>query len=122
MTADCRELKLSQEFDAVICLYDIVGTYAEDSENVKILQTLYAHLKSGAKALISVMNGTLTKKKAIQWFTLDQEPDKLLALSASQTMEKTGDIFDPQYYMIEKHSGIVFRKEQFASGNALPAE
>ena len=46
----------------------------------------------------------------------------MLTLTASQTMEKTGDIFNPKYYMIEQESGVIYRKEQFAQGNALPTE
>ena len=37
-------------------------------------------------------------------------------------MEKTGDIFDPDYYMMDTETKIVYRKEQFSAGFSLPAE
>ena len=37
-------------------------------------------------------------------------------------METTGDVFDPEYYMIETQSYLVYRKEQFREGNGLPEE
>ena len=37
-------------------------------------------------------------------------------------METSGDIFDPEHYMIDTDSGVVYRKEQFESGGLLPAE
>jgi hypothetical protein len=37
-------------------------------------------------------------------------------------METTGDIFDPEHYMIDKETRIVYRKEQFEAGTALPQE
>ena len=37
-------------------------------------------------------------------------------------MEKTGDIFDPDHYMLDTETSIVYRKEQFAEGTTLPAE
>jgi hypothetical protein len=49
-------------------------------------------------------------------------PDMLIELPASQTMEKTGDIFNPEYYIVEKDTGIVYRKEQFLEGSSIPTE
>src|SRR5205823_3812089 len=53
---DSRSINLAREFDAVICLYDVVGSYADDSENLKILRNCSRHLKLGGKCLLSVMN------------------------------------------------------------------
>jgi len=120
--ADCRDVVLRSEFDAVICLYDVVGTYAENDENRKILQNLARHLKRGGKALISVMNFELTARRATNFFNLGEQPDKLLELPASPTMETTGDVFDPRYYLIEEETKVVYRKEQFSAGQSLPVE
>jgi len=37
-------------------------------------------------------------------------------------MQKTGDIFNPDYYMIDKDTNIVYRREQFNVKNQLPQE
>ena len=37
-------------------------------------------------------------------------------------METTGDIFDPDYYMIDKDNSVVYRREQFTAGQNIPAE
>jgi hypothetical protein len=37
-------------------------------------------------------------------------------------METTGEIFNPEYYMIDKETRIVYRKEQFEAGTDLPQE
>jgi 2-polyprenyl-3-methyl-5-hydroxy-6-metoxy-1,4-benzoquinol methylase/GNAT superfamily N-acetyltransferase len=119
---DCRTVDLGEQFDAVIALYDIIGTYADDGENKRIIQNISKHLKPNGKALISVMNLDLTARKAKHFFALNDEPDRLLKLAPSQTMERTGDIFNPEYYMIGTTTSVVYRKEQFAAGSELPVE
>jgi 2-polyprenyl-3-methyl-5-hydroxy-6-metoxy-1,4-benzoquinol methylase len=119
---DCRTFSLSQEFDAAICLYDVIGTYTDYESNMKILKNLFQHVKKEGLLFLSVMNYALTERNAKYFFSIKEEPDKLLELKPSQTMEKTGDVFDPEYYMIDKNTKIVYRKEQFAEGNSLPTE
>lgn len=119
---DCREIELGQVYDVVLCLYDVIGSYADDGENVRILQNVARHTKPGGTALLSVMNLELTERRAKHWFTIAREPNKLLSLKPSRTMEKTGNIFDPDYYMLDSETKIVYRKEQFGSGNSLPEE
>jgi 2-polyprenyl-3-methyl-5-hydroxy-6-metoxy-1,4-benzoquinol methylase len=119
---DCREIRLGKTYDAVICLYDVIGSYAEDRENLRIVESMHAHLAPGGYALLSVMNLELTKLRAINRFSLNAEPDKLLALHAANLMETTGDIFDPQYYMIDRDTDVVYRKERFVEGGSLPLE
>lgn len=119
---DCRNINLHRKFEAVICLYDIIGTYCDNSENIKILKNIFNHLKLGGKALISVMNYELTEFKATHFFSFKTHPDALLRLPPSQIMETTGDIFNPAYYLVDKETRIVYRKEQFLSGSSLPDE
>lgn len=120
--ADCRNIDLACKFDLILCLYDVIGTYANEAENRKIIANIVHHLKPGAVALISVMNLEFTERRAKHFFSVATEPDKLLTLKPSGTMEKTGNIFDPEYYMIDRDTKIVYRKEQFEAGTALPAE
>jgi chromosome segregation ATPase len=37
-------------------------------------------------------------------------------------MQTTGDIFNPDYYLVDEVHGIVYRKEQFSGEGALPSE
>jgi SAM-dependent methyltransferase/GNAT superfamily N-acetyltransferase len=119
---DCRHLDLRQQFDVVLCLYDVVGTFADDAQNKMILKNVHRHLRPGGRALISVMNMRLTERLATKRFSLSREPSKLLELQADDVMETTGNIFDPRLYMIDSDTGVVYRKEQFTRGSGLPAE
>ncbi|GAF83401.1 unnamed protein product, partial [marine sediment metagenome] len=120
--ADCRNINLGQKFNAIICLYDVIGTYADNSENVKILNNIFTHLKLNGRVLLSVMNYELTERIAKHVFSFERNPNELLDFPASQTMERTGAIFNPDYYIIDKDTCVVYRKEQFLSGNSLPTE
>ena len=115
-------MSLKERFDAAICLYDVVGSFVEPTQNRAILKNLAEHLRPGGLALISVMNMDLTVKNAKHWFVLEEEPDRLLTLKPSMTMENTGDVFNSDYYMIDRQTFIVYRKEQFKSGSELPEE
>lgn len=119
---DARDLNLGKTFDAVICLYDVIGSYARLEDNKEIVRSIRRHLKHGGRALISVMNFDLTEKRAKHLFTLSKDPNRLLQLPASTTMEDTGDVFHPDYYMIDSVTEIVYRKEQFKEGSDLPVE
>ena len=117
--ADCREVTLGERFDAAVCLYDVVGTYADLAENTRMLANLVDHLKPGGMALVSVMNLALTKRRAAHVFSLQRDPNRLLELRPSGAMETTGDIFDPDYYMLDEDSNVVYRREQFIKGANL---
>lgn len=43
-------------------------------------------------------------------------------LKASQTMETTGNIFDPNYLAVDEKTHVVYRKERFEQGRELPIE
>ena len=120
--ADCRDVRFEQRFDSVLCLYDVVGTYADREENARMLANMADHLKPGGYALVSVMNLTLTRQRAKHVFSMRRDPNRLLALPPSRIMETTGDIFDPDYYMLDEDNNVVYRKEQFTQGQDLPEE
>jgi len=119
---DCRTIKLNQKHDVILCLYDVIGSFIDNNENKKILNNIYKNLKVGGLTLISVMNYELTKAKAKHTFSLKNEHNRLLELTASNTMQKTGNIFNPDYYMIDEDTNIVYRREQFSIDNHLPQE
>ena len=72
------------------------------------------------RALFNELNRLLLKRQGQIVFA--DEPDKLLTLAASDIMEKTGDVFDSDYYIVDTETHIVYRKEQFSSGTGLPVE
>nr|VFK35476.1 MAG: Methyltransferase domain-containing protein [Candidatus Kentron sp. MB]VFK77288.1 MAG: Methyltransferase domain-containing protein [Candidatus Kentron sp. MB] len=103
-------------YDAVICLYDVIGSFIDDTENKKILETIAKSMKQNAKAVITVMNHQLTEKRAWQKdhvFSFESEPNRLRDLKPSGIMETNGNIFDPEYYLVDKDTHIVYRREQF---------
>jgi len=120
---DCRNADFAtNNYDAVICLYDVVGTFVDEKENSKILRNIARSLGSEGAAIISVMNYELTRHNAKYLFSFEEEPNRLLELEPAGIMEKTGDIFDPNYYIVDEQTHVVYRKEQFTFGNELPTE
>jgi 2-polyprenyl-3-methyl-5-hydroxy-6-metoxy-1,4-benzoquinol methylase len=120
--ADCRTVNLARTFDAALCLYDVIGSYVDENENLAILRAIARHTKPGGFILLSVMNMELTERIAKHWFSLASEPDKVLTLRPSTIMETTGNIFNPDFYLIDRDTRIVYRKEQFTKGIGLPEE
>jgi SAM-dependent methyltransferase/GNAT superfamily N-acetyltransferase len=119
---DCRSIDFGRRFDGAVCLYDVVGSYIDEQSNLKLLTNLFEHLNPGARALISVMNGELTRAITKNRFTLHENPDALLSLPASDVMQATGNVFDPDFFIVEEATGAVYRKERFDLGQQLPVE
>jgi 2-polyprenyl-3-methyl-5-hydroxy-6-metoxy-1,4-benzoquinol methylase len=108
-----------QKFNAVICLYDVIGSYVSQEDNIKILRQIYNHLEKGGYAIISVMNYDAVPSEKIDDFSFE----KLQLLEPSQTMETTGDIFNSDLMLVDKESQVLYRKEQFERGeHLLPVE
>ena len=112
---DCRTWKGDKPYDLILCLYDVVGSFQSDNDNQQILTNIYRNLKSGGKAVISVMNiefSGLQKAKKV-----GDSPDDLFAalrkLKPSGNMGTTGEVFDGSLALINRDRGIVYRKEQF---------
>ena len=113
---DCRHVSLGECFDAALCLYDVVGTYVDIEENARIITNISNHLRPGAYALVSVMNVELTTRKAKHTFSIADGLSKLSELPISNAMESTGEIFDPDYYMLDSDNNVVYRREEFRAG------
>jgi len=120
---DCRTLNLDLKADNILCLYDVIGSFADDSENQKIISAIYHNLKVGGQAVISVLNLDYIIEDTPRVSAEDEEMliDKILKLSASSTMQSSGEIFDSKYLLLDENSGVVYRKEIF-SGEGLNAE
>lgn len=119
---DCRSFESKNIADLVLCLYDVIGSFAQERENEKIIKTIHSVLKQNGYAIISVMNYESTLHNAKHIFNFERNPDRLLQLTASNTMEKTGDVFDPDYYIVDECSRVIYRREQFTPEHQLPME
>lgn len=119
---DCRSVTIETKAAAAICLYDVVDTYADNNENLRILKNISDSLIDNGIALISVMNYELTLAQAKNRFVLSENPNALLTLRPSDIMEATGNVFNPDFYLVDTESGVVYRREQFKRGRTLPVE
>lgn len=119
---DCRNYKNTKKASLILCLYDVIGTFSTKEENQQIISTAYDLLNENGYFIISVMNYETTIEHAKNKFDFSVNANELLNLKASDIMEKTGNIFDPQYYLVDTKTHLVYRKEQFKMGQNLPVE
>lgn len=119
---DARKFNLGYKFDCILCLYDVIGSFRNDEDNIRIIRSIKRNLKKGGYAVVSVMNMELTESIALHHGSISQNPDSLLKLPPSDTMQASGNIFKPEYYMINTDDGLVYRKEQFTAGDDIFAE
>jgi hypothetical protein len=103
-------------------LYDVVGSFGNIQENIKIIKSIYQSLKKNGRAVISVLNRELTDSIAIHAGNVLKEPNKLLALPASNIMQSSGNIFNPKYFLLDVDTGVVYRKERFFDEGKLEVE
>lgn len=109
-------------FDGAICLYDVVGTFPEQEKNQDVLNNLVQLLAPGGRALLSVLNMELTDFIAKHRAIVEEDPDALQRLPPSRTMQQSGAIFDPEYFLLDPRTSIVYRKEQFDGDEQPPVE
>lgn len=122
--ADAREYQDDIEYDKVICLYDVIGSFPEEQDNLKIISTAYNQLKREGVFILSVMNMELTEVIVEDYNKgdLHREPDILRKLPPSRIMQYSGDIFKSKFLAIDTVTGLVYRKEQFSDDDGLAAE
>ena len=122
--SDLRMYHSDSQFDLILCLYDVIGSFPDDKDNIRILKNLHSCCKSGGFIAVSVMNMELTRYIALPSHIGDvtANPKMLFDLPPSTVMHRSGDVFDPDYYLIDSVSGLVYRKEQFVDSGSLPAE
>ena len=120
---DCRHLKRMGKYDAVICLYDVIGSFRTLCDNIDIIKSIHRSLKHGGRCVVSVMNMELTASIAINKVEdVKRNPQALLKLKASHIMQNTGNIFNPNYYLLDTLTHLVYRKEQFEMDGELSSE
>jgi len=107
----------------ILCLYDVVGSFGNNQENLKIIKSIYQSLKKNGRAVISVLNRELTESIAIHAGNVFKEQNRLLArLPASNIMQSSGNIFNPKYFLLDVDTGVVYRKERFFDEGKLEVE
>ncbi len=68
------------------------------------------------------MNMELTSEIALHKTEISKDPLSLINLKPSNTMQTKSDIFDPEHYIIDTKTNLVYRKEQFENDGQLSAE
>lgn len=120
--SDCRKMKNVPKADVVLCLYDVIGSFAEQKENEKIVNQIKKHCKKNGIVITSVMNMELTENIAKNKFDVYKNPKKLFKLKASDIMQKSGNIFNPDYFILDTATRVIFRKEMFKGDGLLDSE
>lgn len=126
INGDVRSFKFDIKADVILCLYDVIGSFPEEIDNFHILENIYDNLKNDGILILSVMNMEITRKRCKRHSHIVEDiknnMESLLMLQGSQTMEKTGDVFDGERLLLDDSTGVVYRKEQFLDGDHLPLE
>ncbi|QEL14329.1 GNAT family N-acetyltransferase [Limnoglobus roseus] len=122
LKADARDLHLGEEFDAVVCLYDVIGSFPDDLDNRRIVEGVSRHLRPGGKVLLSVMNRGLVEAVATHKGDIHENLHVFAGLKPSLTMQQSGEIFNPEYMFFDPTTSLVYRKEQFTLGDDLPCQ
>lgn len=120
--ADCRYFTSEQKASLVLCLYDVIGSFSSDKDNYEIIKSAFHLLAPEGYAVFSVMNYESTYSNAKYLFSFANDANRILNLSASDIMWKTGNVFNPDYYLVDTDTHLIYRKEQFFSCTGLPVE
>lgn len=121
---DIRTYETEKKYDMVMALYDVVGSYPDVEENAKMLRQMALAVKPDGFLVVSVMNLELTRSIALpeQVGDVRHNIELLYRLKPSFTMQETGNVFQPEYLVLDEKSHLVYRKEQFGNDEELPAE
>jgi SAM-dependent methyltransferase/predicted acetyltransferase len=122
--SDCRNMIGTEDKDLILALYDVIGSFPEEEENDLIIKNAYDCLAGGGCLILSVMNMELTEHLALPENVgrVNDSPEMIFNLKPSDIMQRSGDIFNPEYFAIDTDTGLVYRKEQFHGDGMLSAE
>ncbi len=122
--ADIRGYKSRNKYDMVMALYDVIGSYPDEKNNHLILSKMAKRVRRGGYLVISVMNMELTESivPKNQKGNVHKDIQMLYDLKPSSIMQDSGNIFNPDYLVIDEKENVVYRKEQFRDDSELPAE
>lgn len=120
--ADCRTWKSAEPVDLALCLYDVVGSFPDDSDNELVVRNVAANLKSGGVAVFSVSNWDFLDRRECREIDLSDEATSLQALFAlppSKMMQTSGEFFDGRYILVDPIRHVACHKEQFPAGKGM---
>jgi len=122
--SDCRDITGTGDHDLILALYDVIGSFPDEKDNNLIIRNAYDSLSEGGCFLLSVMNMELTEHVALpeNIGNIEENPEIVFNLKPSDIMQKSGDVFNPEYFAIDTASRLVYRKEQFQGDGLLSAE
>lgn len=122
---DCRTWRSGRCFRLVLCLYDVIGSFADDEENKKILHNIEENLADDGYAVITVANSAFADKKHIEAIDAENKEDLLRSvfrLMPTSAMATDGEFFESQS-LWDKKTGLFYHKEQFRDEEGgLPGE
>ena len=126
--ADILSYEPRQQYDLVLCVYDVIGSSTEETENQQIVDKIWRALKPNGVAVVSVMNRELVQHlcrsadNRVEHIEDAESFQKLVKLPPSTTMQDSGEIFKSQLMILETSTGTVYRKEQFTQNDLMPVE
>ena len=115
---DCRTLESNIKADVVLCLYDVIGSFANEEDNLAIIKAIKNITKKDSIVLSSVMNFELTYHIAKYIYNVYEEQDRFFNMPlTSNNMQKTGNVFNPDLFVIDSTTHIIYRRELFINEN-----
>lgn len=126
ISGDCRTWCAPNKCDVILCLYDVIGSYADEEDNKAILRNIAANLKPSGYAVISVSNFAYLDRTRCMEIDFDDPTaaaKAIFSLRPSRIMATSGEFFDPDYLLVDTKRHLVCHKEQFQSSeNSLQGE
>lgn len=123
---DCRTWCSPNKCDVILCLYDVIGSYADEEDNKAILRNIAANLKPSGYAVISVSNFAYLDRTRCMEIDFDDPTaaaKAIFSLRPSRIMATSGEFFDPDYLLVDTKRHLVCHKEQLLSSeNSLHGE
>ena len=120
---DARHFTPDGKFDLVLCLYDVIGSFADNCSNEAIARTIFRSMKDDSFAVISVMNIGYLLSRNPRLVNMAANFNHIFSLVPQSTMEKTGDVFDNERILIDEVTNVCYRREQFQGSHGdLPRE
>ena len=122
---DCRDWESDVKFRLITCLFDVIGSFAKDEDNKKILSNISRNLADGGYAVITVANSDFEDKKGISLVDAENKSEfvqSVFRLHPANAMSTDGEFFCRES-LWDKKTGLFYHKEQFRDlFAALPAE
>lgn len=112
----------SEQYDLGLCLYDVIGSYPVDALNERLFQNLVKSVRPLGWVVFSVMSYDFLLGRNPTCATSQDVHLRLAALKPSNAMERSGEVFDGRYIVLDTERRIAYRKEQFGEGPNPPLE